>query len=176
MSADPIFICASPQPQTVRASASASEPSAESLPLWLRLANIPFSPRLVTSLLQHFHYDPAVLFAAGDQELDQVALFQSRHLSRLRDPVYAATDRQLRWFEKYKVRLILPTDRDYPRLLLTIADPPPYLFVRGSLSEVSPNGVGIVGSRHATPYGRGIAERFGRELASRTLRSSVGAR
>jgi DNA processing protein len=38
--------------------------------------------------------------------------------------------------------------------------------MRGSLADVKTNSVGIVGSRHATPYGRGVSERFGRELAA----------
>jgi DNA processing protein len=37
--------------------------------------------------------------------------------------------------------------------------------VRGSLAGTNGIGVGIVGSRHATPYGRGVSERFARELA-----------
>ena len=38
--------------------------------------------------------------------------------------------------------------------------------MRGSLAETKNNGVGIVGSRYATPYGRAVSERFGRELAA----------
>jgi DNA processing protein len=62
--------------------------------------------------------------------------------------------------------LILTAHPKYPPGLCTIPDPPPFLFVRGSLAGTNGNGVGIVGSRHATPYGRGISEKSGRELAA----------
>ena len=98
--------------------------------------------------------------------MNRIPVFQARHFVTLRKPEYEATDPQLAWYQRYGVRLILPSHPEYPQALCTIPDPPPFLFVRGSLAEVKANSVGIVGSRHATPYGRGVAERFGRELSS----------
>jgi DNA processing protein len=145
---------------------TAIEPDTGTLPQWLRLANLPFSSKLITALLECFDNDPAAIFAASNAELDSVPLFQARHLATLRKPEYVATERQLAWYERYGVRLLLPSSPEYPPALCTILDPPPFLFVRGSLAEMKANGVGIVGSRHATPYGRGVAEKFGRELAA----------
>ena len=64
------------------------------------------------------------------------------------------------------VRLILPSHLEYPPTLCTLLDPPPFRFVRRKLAEVKNSGVGIVGSRHATPYGRGVSKSFGRELSA----------
>ncbi len=144
---------------------TATEPAPGALPHWLRLADLPFSSKLIAALLEAFDNDPAALFEASDTELDSIPIFQTRHLVTLRKPEHEATDRQLRWFERYGVRLLLPSHPEYPQALRTIPDPPPFLFIRGSLAEAKNNGVGIVGSRYATPYGRGVSERFGRELA-----------
>ena len=54
-------------------------------------------------------------------------------------------------------------DPDYPALLKQIHDPPARLFVNGRLS--SEPMIAIVGSRHATPYGRRVAHRLGRDLS-----------
>jgi len=56
-------------------------------------------------------------------------------------------------------------DADYPRLLLEIPDPPPFLYVRGNL-ESSRQAVAVVGSRNGTSYGKAIARRLGADLAA----------
>lgn len=130
---------------------------------------MPFSSRLLAALLDNFEHDPAAVFDATDAVLDAVPGVQSRHIVHIRNPIYKATERQLKWFVDYHVRLLLASDPEYPTPLCAIPDPPPFLFVRGSLSEVKASAVGIVGSRHATPYGRGVAERISRELAAAGL-------
>ena len=53
----------------------------------------------------------------------------------------------------------------YPRLLREIPDPPVCLFVKGDLRPDEPC-VAIVGTRRASNYGRLVAERMARQLAS----------
>jgi len=55
------------------------------------------------------------------------------------------------------------TDPDYPALLREIHDPPARLYVNGQLP--SEPMIAIVGSRHATPYGRRTAHRLARDLS-----------
>ncbi|HWP29925.1 MAG TPA: DNA-processing protein DprA [Chloroflexota bacterium] len=56
-------------------------------------------------------------------------------------------------------------DEHYPASLRTIADPPPVLFVRGTLQPTDEWAVAIVGTRRATPYGRQVAEYLATALA-----------
>jgi DNA processing protein len=139
--------------------------SFEARSAWLHLANLQFTPRLNAALLRAFHNDPQAIFAATDAELEAVPDLQPRNLVRLRDPELAVTPRQLVWLERPDVHIFWNGHPGYPRLLRSLPDPPPILFVRGVLDEPDRFGVGIVGSRHATPYGRSVTERFGRELA-----------
>ncbi|NTU96423.1 MAG: DNA-protecting protein DprA [Chlorobiaceae bacterium] len=60
--------------------------------------------------------------------------------------------------------LVTLLDEEYPRLLREIDDPPPYLFVRGTLPS-SPY-FSIVGTRKASPYGKQCTAMFSRELVS----------
>jgi DNA processing protein len=157
-------------PAAQPADTTASAPlEGETLRAWLRLTNLQFSPRLTTALLTGFQNDPNALFAASDADLNAIPGFLTRHLARLRDPAFAPTDRQVAWVERHSVRLVRLDQPEYPRLLRDISDPPPLLFVRGSLEETDRFAVGIVGSRHATPYGRNTAERLARELAGNGL-------
>ena len=56
-------------------------------------------------------------------------------------------------------------DADYPRLLREVADPPPVLFVKGTLTEADAWAVSIVGTRQATVYGREVTEMLASDLA-----------
>ena len=57
----------------------------------------------------------------------------------------------------------------YPERLKEIYDPPPVLWVRGSVELLSRPGIAVVGTRHPTPYGSGMAEMLARDLAARRL-------
>jgi DNA processing protein len=57
----------------------------------------------------------------------------------------------------------------YPERLKEIYDPPPVLWVRGDASLLARPSIAIVGTRHPTPYGSGVAEMLARDLAVRRL-------
>jgi DNA processing protein len=59
--------------------------------------------------------------------------------------------------------------KDYPERLKEIYDPPPVLWVRGDVALLSRPSIAVVGTRHPTPYGSGIAEMLSRDLAARQL-------
>lgn len=58
---------------------------------------------------------------------------------------------------------------EYPERLKEIYDPPPVLWVRGQASLLSRPGIAVVGTRHPSPYGSGMAEMLARDLAVRRL-------
>jgi DNA processing protein len=59
--------------------------------------------------------------------------------------------------------------KEYPERLAEIYDPPPVLWVRGDVSLLSRPSIAVVGTRHPSPYGSGIAEMLSRDLAARRL-------
>ena len=58
---------------------------------------------------------------------------------------------------------------EYPERLREIYDPPAVLWYRGDTSVLSIPGISVVGTRHPTPYGAGMAQMLSRELAGRGL-------
>ncbi|HUG53078.1 MAG TPA: DNA-processing protein DprA [Vicinamibacteria bacterium] len=65
------------------------------------------------------------------------------------------------------VRIVGWDDGEYPALLRRIFDPPPVLYVRGSLHpDEGERSVAVVGARAATPVGRALARAMARDLAS----------
>jgi DNA processing protein len=59
--------------------------------------------------------------------------------------------------------------REYPERLKEIYDPPPVLWVRGDARLLAKPSIAVVGTRHPTPYGSGMAELLSRDLAARGL-------
>ena len=68
--------------------------------------------------------------------------------------------------EKSSVKFVTLVDDDYPELLRKIADPPPALYVVGDTKVLNKTGCAIIGTRHASVYGRETARRFGYQVAS----------
>jgi DNA processing protein len=58
---------------------------------------------------------------------------------------------------------------EYPEPLKEIYDPPPVLWVRGDIGLLSRPSIAVVGTRHPSPYGSGMAEMLSRDLAARRL-------
>jgi DNA processing protein len=58
---------------------------------------------------------------------------------------------------------------EYPERLKEIYDPPPVLWVRGAVALLSRPAIAIVGTRHPSPYGVGVAGMLARDLATRRL-------
>lgn len=65
--------------------------------------------------------------------------------------------------------LIVQGDPEFPERLLEIYDPPLVLYIRGCSELISQQGIAMVGTRHPTPYGMGMAERLSGDLAARGL-------
>ncbi len=67
------------------------------------------------------------------------------------------------------VTVVTGEDPCYPPRLKEIYDPPLVLYVRGDPEILKQPGIAVVGTRHPTPYGSGMAERLATDLASQGL-------
>jgi DNA processing protein len=65
--------------------------------------------------------------------------------------------------------ILTPSDEAYPRQLREIYDPPAVLWIRGNVELLSQPGIAVVGTRHPSTYGAGMAEMLARDLAVRRL-------
>ncbi|KAA0225696.1 MAG: DNA-protecting protein DprA [Armatimonadetes bacterium] len=63
------------------------------------------------------------------------------------------------------VRVLELGSAEYPKALSESEDPPPALFVRGSLVDCDEPAVAIVGTRGASSYGKAVARQIASELA-----------
>jgi len=132
----------------------------------LRLACVSgLGSRLCRLLIEQFGSPEAVL-AARPAELATVPKIGRRIPRAIAE---MATDpapgRLLDLCAARGVGILLEGDDDYPAILARIDDPPGMLFTRGRLEPCDALAVAIVGTRHATAYGRRIATELAGGLA-----------
>ncbi len=63
-----------------------------------------------------------------------------------------------------EIKIITRIDKNFPKLLNQIPDPPIALYIKGSLQLDFPRVIAIVGTRKPTFYGKQVTERFTRDL------------
>ena len=148
--------------------AAVSAPAAHLLE-WLAISLTPgLGPTKARKLAEHFGSAEAV-FRASLTELEatgipivsaqSLATGKSAELAREEIAQAAAAG----------VTLVSLDDPSYPPRLKEIYDPPLILRVRGNLDALTSPGIAMVGTRHPTPYGSGMAERLACDLAAQGL-------
>jgi len=80
-----------------------------------------------------------------------------------------AADQELEKLTGTNATVVTYHDEAYPERLREIYDPPALLWARGDASLLEKHALAVVGTRHPTPYGTGMAERLSRDLAARGL-------
>ena len=122
-------------------------------------------PRTFSKLIETFGSAAAVLNAAPStiREVPGVSQTLVRKIATCR------TDsnflEQVQICADHGIDVYDQTSESYPAALKEIPDPPPILFSQGVWQPQDQIAIGIVGSRHATPYGLRIADRLARELS-----------
>ena len=140
-----------------------------SLEAWMRLRTLEgIGDHTLLALVREWHSPDAVLAAPADE------LVQRGCSPRLAEVIRRGPDgdacrriaRELDAIARKRISVRTILDPAYPSRLRTIADPPPLLYVSGSLDESDELAVAVVGARRATPAGQMITERLANELAA----------
>lgn len=107
---------------------------------------------------------PVAVLDASPKDLSAAGLTAAEQ-ARLQSAAAADYSQALESLHELKAALVTLAEFCYPANLRNLPDPPPVLFVRGSLAERDARAVAVVGTRNASPYGRAVARSLGRDLA-----------
>ena len=136
---------------------------------WLALALTPgLGPTKSRKVVEHFGSPEAIfraslteLEATGIQAVSAQSLATGKSAELAREEFARAADAV--------ATVISVDDASYPPRLKEIYDPPLVLYVRGSVDVLTKPGIAMLGTRHPTPYGSGMAERLACDLAAHGL-------
>jgi DNA processing protein len=125
-------------------------------------------PARLNALIQHcggieaaWNASPKEWQAAGLDQRTVGSLKRTRETCNL--------DAELRAVERLGARVITFVDDEYPPLLRQIYDPPPILYVKGTLTKADHWAIAVVGTRRATAYGKTMAQTLVAPLVQRGL-------
>ncbi|HWJ48842.1 MAG TPA: DNA-processing protein DprA, partial [Candidatus Udaeobacter sp.] len=154
--------------ESAAVSPAATRPVAHALE-WLALSLTPgLGPTKARKLAEHFGSTEAVFRASltelestGIQAVSAQSLATGKSMELAREEFARAADAG--------VTVLSVADASYPPRLKEIYDPPAILYVRGDPEVLTQPGIAVVGTRHPTPYGSGMAERLACDLAAQGL-------
>src|ERR1700674_21686 len=148
---------------------AAPHPASHQSIYWLALALTQgLGPTRIKKLIEHYGTAERVfqatlteLEATGMQAVSAQSLATGKSLELAQQECVKAAEAN--------AKIISLSDPEYPSRLKEIYDPPVILFVKGNVEVLAQPGIAMVGTRHPTPYGSGMAERLSTDLAARGL-------
>ncbi|MEA3285819.1 MAG: DNA-processing protein DprA [Candidatus Marinimicrobia bacterium] len=132
-------------------------------------------PRKTMDLHHKFGSISGIFSASAKQLMEVPGIHQKIAQSILQPVDEKLVAGQIKLIEKFEVKLITYWDDPYPDMLKQIYDPPVVLFCRGDIDLLNTRGIGMVGTRTPTSYGKEVAAEFSSQLVNRgyTLVSGV---
>ena len=139
----------------------------DDLTTWVALKSVEGVGSVAFRNLLAVYGSPRRVFEAALPELEQAAGLNHKTARNIKDfRGWEQARAELARAEREGVSIVTCEDPAYPERLRRIYDPPPLLYIKGSL-DAADIPVAVVGSRNASPYGRYVTEKLCRELAQR---------
>jgi DNA processing protein len=141
----------------------------ENLRFWVAL-NHALAENLfaLSKIVRHFSCIREV-FESSAKVLKACGLDDNGARTLTSEEILDQADIEIEKLRRKKYTILTLEDKRYPDFLREIFDPPCVLYCAGKVELLKGPAVSIVGARKPTPYGRAVAERLSRDLASRGL-------
>jgi DNA processing protein len=121
------------------------------------------------ALVNHFG-NAAAIFKAPRKHLEAIegiGTVRARSIKEFCD--FSLAENEISFIEKFRIRPLFITDKDYPRRLLNCYDNPLLLYYRGNTDLNAAKIISIVGTRNNNEYGKNVCENFIEEVASENI-------
>ena len=135
---------------------------------WIKLLETPEIGIAKAIRLTEILGEPINFIGSSAEKLHEIDFISEVAKENLANNVFAEDWNRIEiLIEKYNIKFISILDDNYPSLLKTIYNPPPFLFYRGTLQKNDfRRTLAIVGTRKATNYGKLMTKKIGEKLTS----------
>lgn len=109
--------------------------------------------------------DVSLLFREKARLLERIPGITHRVIAEIRSSeVLLRAEQEIRFIEKNKIIPLFISDKDYPSRLKECVDAPVMLYQRGKASLDAKRLISVVGTRHASSYGREVTDNLIRDI------------
>lgn len=132
---------------------------------WIWLATRPNITDWLKVELLHSFQDPENVYFAEADSYKQVEGLTPEGLESLKDKDLRTAEKILADCHREHLRILTYQDAAYPSRLKNISDPPLVFYYKGRLPDFDGLPlIGVVGTRHASPYGMTTAKKLGYQI------------
>jgi DNA processing protein len=111
-------------------------------------------------------YEPEEVFKAKRSALEKIEGIGSIRAGNIKNfDDFKTAEAEISFIEKYKIKPLFITDKEYPRRLLNCYDSPTLLFYKGTAGLNTSRIISIIGTRNHTEYGKLVTEKLINDLA-----------
>lgn len=110
------------------------------------------------------------IFKAKQQQLEKIegiGEVRAKAIKNFSD--FSKAEEEIKFIEKYKIRPLFLTDKNYPQRLLNCYDSPTLLYFKGDTDLNATKIIAIIGTRNNTDYGKQQTEKLVKELAGQNV-------
>ncbi len=119
-------------------------------------------------LLQHC--EPEEIFHAKKhflEKIEGIGPVRATSIKKFND--FSRAEEEIKFIEKYKIRPLFITDKNYPKRLLNCYDSPTLLYYKGEADLNASRIIAVIGTRHHTDYGKQVTEKLIKELSAQPV-------
>ncbi|MBD0332295.1 MAG: DNA-protecting protein DprA [Chitinophagaceae bacterium] len=120
-------------------------------------------------LIKHFGNAQSIFKAKVSelQKIEGIGTVRAKSIRHFAD--FSVAEKELAFIEKYNLKTLFLTDKNYPQRLLNCYDSPTLLFYKGNADLNASKVISIVGTRNNTDYGKSFTEQLVKDLSRQNI-------
>jgi DNA processing protein len=120
-------------------------------------------------LSQHFG-EAEKIFKAKQSTLEKIEGIGTIRASSIKNfHDFSKAEEEIKFIEKFKIKTLFITDKEYPQRLLNCYDSPTLLFYKGTADLSAQKIISVVGTRTHTDYSKKITDKLIEELSAQNI-------